>query len=195
MISPKGTITAQFNFNDNETFDTEAADVQFQTELEAMFTEASSKIKKLDLKSSFDPIIYTNSSYYSDVKASLKQWKELISPNDIEELDRKVDIAICGHKGTGKSTLISVLQKGYSEEMYIPNNLSGTETTKIELDEYNVQARELSWSIVKSWPSFYQETRIMIVNFKELNLVYAQLPSSGNPPRSSNRVYCITRAV
>ena len=182
MISPKAKLPGQFNFSLDDTLNTDTAESKFQSELEEMFNEASAKIEKLNLKESFDPIIYDNSSYNQEVKTSLKHWRNYLSPNDIQELDRKVDIAICGHKATGKSTLINVLKNGYSEEMYIPNNLSGTETTKIEFDEYNIQVRELSWSIVKSWPSFYQETRIIIVkNIFLIFLVYVELSYGRNP--------------
>ena len=80
------------------------------------------------------------------------------------ELALDVDLILLGTEGSGKTTLLKTLSSGFTEEMYHLPRVNGTEITQVMIDGFKVKVRETGWNFVKSWPSHYNEAKIMIVS-------------------------------
>lgn len=74
----------------------------------------------------------------------------------------EIDIILLGTYASGKTTVLKLLTEGYTPNMYDLPRVTGTEITKTQMEGFKIKVREMSWNLVKSWPSVYKESKIMI---------------------------------
>lgn len=74
----------------------------------------------------------------------------------------ETDLILLGTQSSGKTTVLKLLTQGYTPDMYHLPRVTGTEITKTQMEGFKINVREMSWNLVKSWPSVYRDSKIMI---------------------------------
>jgi GTPase SAR1 family protein len=86
--------------------------------------------------------------------------KNILSSNVKDLLD--IDLTLLGTYSSGKTTILKLLTQGYSEDMYNLPRVTGTEINRVIMEGLEIKVREMSWNLVKSWPSVYKESKVIV---------------------------------
>jgi predicted GTPase len=88
---------------------------------------------------------------------------------EIFKAEDSIDLLIIGTDASGKSTLIKSMTE--DEKFFMTAGTKVNDIIRMDIDGFQIMARELSYAYMPSWERYLPEAKILVVGFKSTSLL------------------------